>query len=471
VRFWSTRRFVSTRISSDSGYALIETINGAEPARMFGQYAAPEVFQYVDATGAPASSAAAVSLIRAAMQPYAWRDGERVTVLRETFEWKIVSDEPSYVGKMVPIMGVAVPVVRCTDPADSNYGSMQDACTYGGSCTAPLSEMQSFSCDVVYGAGWTGTTTLQHDKGAYPGCAWSTWVDIGGGCGAPPPPPSCSAPTTQTQSVACSTVYGSGYNGTVYQQQSKVAPACDWGSWTTTGEDCVYVGGTCSGSETRTDACPAGYSGGGIFSARDNTGTYPSCSWTAWYETGRDCTASPPPPPPPSCTSSLSTMNTTSTDCSWVGQPSWSGTVWLTNESTTYSPAGCPANTSSTTVTGSTCAPQPNPVCPYTGTGSIDDADCMKTTVDVLNFVFTLWDSYVNYDLGPTASYSVTWQEVTTTFNGRMVAISTDTNPGSCGYTFINLWDDLKPSYGKALLFLDNSCPASTPGIPDDRLP
>lgn len=300
VRVWSTRRYASTLISVDSGYALLETVNGANATRMFAPYASPTVFEYLDAMGAAAGSATATRLIRATVQPYAWRDGERVTLLRETFEWPVrVDDDPTMAGSMLPVLGATVAVQRCTDPMALNFGDTKAACSYPVVCTAPLSQSQTYSCLTEYGAGWSGTFTEQRDKGPAPGCVWGAWVEVSNGCNYVPP--TCSAPLSQYQSITCLSRYGTGYSGTISQQSDKSAyPGCAWGGWYDTGNNCVFTPPTCSGpaSQYQTIACSSGYTGTGTQQQRDQ-GAYPACAYGAWYTTSIDCTLAPPPPPPP----------------------------------------------------------------------------------------------------------------------------------------------------------------------------
>ncbi|MBW7932385.1 MAG: prepilin-type N-terminal cleavage/methylation domain-containing protein [Gemmatimonadaceae bacterium] len=291
VRFWSTRRYASTQISTDSGYALVETVNGAGAVRMFAPYAASTVFEYLDGTGAPAASAAATRLVRATVQPYAWRDGERVTLLRETFEWPVrVDDDPTMVGSMLPVLGATTAVARCTDPSALNFGDTRNACEYPTWCTAPTSETQTLSCLSTYGAGWSGNFAQQRDKNPWPDCSWGAWVTTSSSCVYTPP--TCAAPTSETQTLACSSRYGASYLGNIYQQRDKSAyPGCVWGAWYDTGDDCYVASCPAPTSQTQTIACSSRYGAGwtGSIWQQQDKSAYPTCSWGAWYDTGDNC--------------------------------------------------------------------------------------------------------------------------------------------------------------------------------------
>lgn len=104
-------------------------------------------------------------------------------------------------------------------------------------CPAPTTDTQTLDCSTAHGAGYTGAITQQRTKQPpYPDCPWSSWTTTSDTCVA-----NCTPPLTQTQKLSC----GAGYTGSIVQQQTKSAatdnPACTFGAWTTISNTCVPV--------------------------------------------------------------------------------------------------------------------------------------------------------------------------------------------------------------------------------------
>jgi prepilin-type N-terminal cleavage/methylation domain-containing protein len=316
VRFWSVRSYTATQIATDSGYALIETINGGSPTRLFSFFSSPNVFAYLDGTGAPAASASAVRLVRATFNPYLWQNRARQVGLRENLEWAIrADDDPVLAGTIVITPGVAVAQARCTTPGATNFGDTRNVCTFPAVCAAPLAQYTTTTC----AAGYSGTVTYESDKGAAPGCAWGGWYAISNTCALLP----CS-PTSTSFSTGC----GAGYTGAItWQQNAGPAPGCVPGAAYQVANSCVALvygctnpaatnynpvatadNGSCAycvapattaTSSTNSAACGAGFTGTQSQTCTTTTSwTCPgpaSSSSTAcggWDRSG--CTAAPP---------------------------------------------------------------------------------------------------------------------------------------------------------------------------------
>jgi hypothetical protein len=293
VRFWSVRSYSATQIATDSGYALIETVNGGSATRLFSFFSAPNVFTYLDGTGAAAATPSAVRLVRATMNPYIWQNRARQVGLRENLEWAIrADDDPVLAGTIVITPGVAVVQPRCTTPGATNFGDTRNVCTFPAVCAAPLSQFTTTTC----GAGYSGAINYESDKGAAPGCAWGGWYPISNTCALLP----CS-PLSTTYSTGC----GAGYTGSItWQQNAGPAPGCVPGGAFQIANTCVSVivygctnpgatnynpaatvdNGSCvvacvapgssSSSSTNSAACGAGFTGTQVQSCTTTT------SWT-----------------------------------------------------------------------------------------------------------------------------------------------------------------------------------------------
>jgi prepilin-type N-terminal cleavage/methylation domain-containing protein len=323
VRFWSTRSYAATQIATDSGYALIETVNGGSSTRLFSFFTSPNVFTYLDGTGAAAATPSAVRLVRATFNPYLWQNRARQVGLRENLEWAIrADDDPTLAGTVVITPGAATAQARCTTPGATNFGDTRNVCTFPAVCAAPLSQFTTTAC----GAGYSGSINYESDKGAAPGCAWGGWYAISNTCALLP----CS-PASTTYTTGC----GAGYTGSItWQQDAGAAPGCVFGGAYQIGNSCVVAvvygctnpaatnynplatsdNGSCtlpcvlpspnpsSTPSTSYAACGAGYTGTQSQTCTTTTSwTCPgpsSSSSTAcggWDRSG--CVASPPPPP------------------------------------------------------------------------------------------------------------------------------------------------------------------------------
>ncbi|MBX9929195.1 MAG: hypothetical protein K2X99_09810 [Gemmatimonadaceae bacterium] len=242
-------------------------------------------------------------------------------------------------------------------------------------CSAPLTESATYNCSAVYGAGYSGTLTEARDKGPAPGCAWGAWYRASSSCVYTPPV--CAAPTSQSRTVGCDAVYGPGYSGTVWQQHDK--------------------------------------------------SSYPGCSWGGWYETGNNCVYAPP------CSPSTSS-STASYGCWYIGQPSWTGSVDVLTTSTTYSPGGCAANSSSSSITSNTCAPPAVTPCPFNGSIDINNGACQQTSCSGYKTT--------DYPTGnPFQAYIHRWYERYITVNGYYAVLWDSTfYVSGAQYVTYDLW-------------------------------
>ncbi|HVT39622.1 MAG TPA: hypothetical protein VHE78_11295 [Gemmatimonadaceae bacterium] len=313
VRIWSNRRYQVTKISTDSGFAMVETINGATPSRVFAYVSDSNVFQYyADLAGTvAASSTPQIRLVRVTMQPYGRDRRERVLLSREQMEFPVgAAGTPMLGGTVITTPGTFTPLARCTTPGATNYGDTRNPCTFPVVCSSPLYEQQVYSC----GAGYSGELVYQRDKNPAPDCSWGGWYVASDSC----QQIVCSSPTSYSWQTACGAPYSSGT--ITWQQDKDPAAGCAYGTAYQVANSCVMAVPGCT-DPTATNYNP---------SATVNNGT---CTYA--------CTA---------------TVTQQTYDCSYIGHPDWTGSV--TMQFTNYSPNGCAANTNE--MLANTCtAPAP----------------------------------------------------------------------------------------------------------------
>ena len=399
ARFFSTRTYASTFVSSDSGYALVETVNGANPTRIFGYYAGQNIFTYLDQSGNPAVSAAAVRLVRATIIPYLFQSRSRQTALRENLEWGIrVDDTPSLAGTIVPIAGATTVQVRCTNPGATNYGDTRNACVFPLVCSAPLSQTQTVSCGAGYLAG--GTILQESDKGAFPGCAWGPWYNLSNTCvaivlgctnpgaqnynaaantnngtctycTAPGPSPStntmaCPAGNTGLESQSCTTTYACAQTWS-----PSPTPTTVCGGWSTASCSC-----SAPLTQTQVLGCGGGYLAGGTITQLSTKGAPTTCAWGGWVTTSNTCVAIVLGCTNPGAQNYNPAANTDNGSCTYCTAP---GPSPSTN--TMACPAGNTGLESQSCTTTYACAHTWSPsATPTTVCGGWSTASCACTT-------------------------------------------------------------------------------------------
>jgi len=298
VRLWSTRTYTSALVSTDSGYALTETVNGANPTRLFAFYNSANVFTYFDAANATAATAAAVRKIHVAFTPYLFQARGRIPAMPENLEWAIRTDDnPVYAGTIptVAVSGTVLP--RCNTPGATNFGDKFNVCVFpvpgcmnatasnfnalatvdNGTCTpvctAGLQTSSVTDCTQAGHPGtWTGTVTLSrtvYTNGSnFGACAApSAWTVIGDSCVKPPVP-------------GCMNATAANYNPLATVDNGTCTPVCTSSAQTSSTTDCTQAGlpgtwiGTVSLSRT-------------IYTNSSNFG---ACAGpTAWSITGDSC--------------------------------------------------------------------------------------------------------------------------------------------------------------------------------------
>ncbi|MHB1071415.1 MAG: hypothetical protein ACYC3Q_01175 [Gemmatimonadaceae bacterium] len=274
TRVWSVRSYaVEADPAAPGRYQLIERVNGADPAKLFGPFANPSVFTYwQDEAGTiPATDALNTTLLRASFTPIvALASRARAAAGAEVMEFPVGEPPRNEVrGEVPPPTGPVTPLPSCHTPGATNYGDPIHECTFApGTAVVTATPNPATDADVVLVSGASsfasGSATITAYEWTVNGAAF------GGG------------------QASFSVKFSQGANTIALRVQDSR------GAWSPVTTVVLAVSASCTPppSQTRTVACNAGEIGTGYTEQQDySTAT---CSWGGWYRTGGDCTAGCP---------------------------------------------------------------------------------------------------------------------------------------------------------------------------------